>query len=302
MKIFITGASGYIGGAVARRLATAGHQLTGLVRRPDAAHDLERHGITPIAGTLDDADRLAAAARAADAVVHTAHADHPGSVDTFIQALAGSGKPFIHTSGSSLVGDRANGEPSDRLFAEDTPLVPEPEMQARIVLNQRVVDGAGRGIRSVVIVPSMVYGGGGSVQLPRLIEQSKTAGAGVQIGRGLNRWSNVHMDDLADLYLLALERAEAGDTYYAGVGEAALGDIAAAISRMLGFGGATVSWTIAQASEVWGARMAALALGNNSRVSSEKARRQLGWQPHRADLLSDVEHGSYAERHRARLA
>ncbi|MPY91345.1 MAG: NAD-dependent epimerase/dehydratase family protein [Luteitalea sp.] len=296
MNIFVTGASGYIGGAVARRLVAAGHQVTGLVRSSERAEKLRQARIVPILGSLDDDAALGDAARAADAVIDAADADHTGAVEALTQALAGSGKPFIHTSGSSIVGDRAAGEPSERVYAEDTPLTPVPEKEARIAIDRCVIDAASQNIRAIVIVPTMIYGNGSSIQVPALIEQSIQAKAGVHVGRGLNRWSNVHIDDLADVYLLALDKASPGETFYVGASEATLRDIAAAISRMLGFDGRTVSWTLEEAVRVWGVELGELALGNNSRVSSEKARRVLGWQPRREDILADIERGSYAAR------
>src|SRR3954454_21313582 len=107
MKIFCTGASGYIGGSVAAHLVAAGHQVTGLVRSPEKADAVHARGIQPLLGTLDDGERLAQAAQAADIVVNAASADHRGAVVAMVDALAGSGKPFIHTSGSSIVGMRA---------------------------------------------------------------------------------------------------------------------------------------------------------------------------------------------------
>src|SRR5947208_7835166 len=101
MKIFCTGASGYIGGSVATHLVTAGHQVTGLVRSAEKADAVRAFGIEPVMGTLDDAPVLAQAARAADVVVNAASADHRSAVESLLGALAGSGKPFIHTSGSS---------------------------------------------------------------------------------------------------------------------------------------------------------------------------------------------------------
>src|SRR3954453_6033522 len=121
MKIFCTGASGYIGGSVAADLAGSGHHVTGLVRSAEKADAIRAYGIEPIMGTLDDADVLASAAREADAVVNAASADHRGAVVTLLDALAGSGKRFIHTSGSSIVGTRSRGECSDDIFDEDAP-------------------------------------------------------------------------------------------------------------------------------------------------------------------------------------
>src|SRR5215470_15735911 len=96
MKIFCTGASGYIGGSVAAHLIAAGHQVTGLVRSPDKAEAVRARGVEPVLGTLDDSETLAQAARAADIVVNAASADHKGAVVALLDALAGSGKLFVH--------------------------------------------------------------------------------------------------------------------------------------------------------------------------------------------------------------
>ncbi|XIA66950.1 NAD(P)H-binding protein [Bradyrhizobium sp. TZ2] len=121
MKIFCTGASGYIGGSVAGHLVAAGHQVTGLVRSPEKADAVRARGIQPLLGTLDDGERLAQAAQAADIVVNAASADHRGAVVAMLDALTGSGKPLIHTSGSSIVGTRAGGQRSDAVFDEVRP-------------------------------------------------------------------------------------------------------------------------------------------------------------------------------------
>ncbi|WP_162601017.1 NAD(P)H-binding protein, partial [Paraburkholderia sp. C35] len=99
MNIFITGASGFIGGSIAAGLVRAGHRVTGLIRNPDHAAELKRLGIEPIVGTLDDRDLLIAQAKAADAVINAASSDHRGAVEALIEGLAGSNKPFLHTSG-----------------------------------------------------------------------------------------------------------------------------------------------------------------------------------------------------------
>src|SRR6478735_6405855 len=130
MKIFCTGASGYIGGSVAAYFVAAGHQVTGLVRSPEKADAVRARGIQPLLGTLDDGEILAQAAQAADIVVNAASADLKGAVVAMLDALAGSGKPFIHTSVSSIVGTRSKGERSDAIFDEDTPVTPSPARAA----------------------------------------------------------------------------------------------------------------------------------------------------------------------------
>src|SRR5262245_57687124 len=111
MQLFITGATGYIGGSVAAKLIAGGHRVRGLTPTPDGAAKLKAAGIEPVIGSLVDGDVLAAAARAADAVIHTANSDDASSVEALLPALKGSGKRLIQTSGSSIIADRAAGEP-----------------------------------------------------------------------------------------------------------------------------------------------------------------------------------------------
>jgi NAD(P)-dependent dehydrogenase (short-subunit alcohol dehydrogenase family) len=136
MRIFLTGANGFIGSAVALAFTAVGHRVRGLVRDEAKADTISAHGIEPVLGSLDDAAVLEAEARAADAVINTASSDHRGAVETLIAALSGSGKPLIHSSGTSIVADLAMGEPSDRIFDEATPIKPLPERAARVAIDR----------------------------------------------------------------------------------------------------------------------------------------------------------------------
>ena len=219
MKIFCTGASGYIGGSVAAHLIAAGHQVTGLVRSPEKADAVRARGIQPLLGTLDDGKILAQAAQAADIVVNAASADHKGAVVAMLDALAGSGKPFIHTSGSSIVGTRSKGERSDAIFDEDAPITPSPARVARVALNEFILSHRDKGCRPVIICPSLIYGLGhganpDSVQVPLLIKLARKRGNAAHAGPGENIWSNVHIDDLVTLYALAIEKAPAGGVLF----------------------------------------------------------------------------------------
>ena len=118
MLVFLTGANGYIGGAAAVALIRAGHRVRGLVRDRTKADAVAAHGVEPVIGSLDDAALLREEARTADAVVNAASSDHRGAIEALLAGLAGSGKAFIHSSGSSIVADLAMGEPSDRIFHE----------------------------------------------------------------------------------------------------------------------------------------------------------------------------------------
>jgi nucleoside-diphosphate-sugar epimerase len=298
VHIFVTGASGYIGGSVAAALLTAGHRVVGLVRQQDKAAELARRGIEPLLGALTDFAKIAEAARAADGVVHTANADDFLAADTLVKALAGSGKPLVHTSGSSIISDRAAGEYSAAVFNEDSPFDPLPERLLRVAVDKAVLRGGQQGVRSVVIRPTLIYGRGrglnpDSVQIPRLIGLAKAHGVARHVGRGLNVWSHVHIDDLVELYLLALAGAPAGSLFYAESGEAAWKDMASAVGRLLGLGPQTLAWPVEDAIREWGPT-AIVSYGSNSRVSALKARKMLGWTAKAPPLLDDIETGSYA--------
>ena len=136
MRIFVTGASGYIGGSVAQKLRDSGHELLGLVRSEEKAGLLKKRGVTPILGTLDESRILTDAARQADAVINAADVDHAGAVQALIAALDGSGKLLIHTSGSSIVADDACGEyASPAVFTEDTYFEPLPNRRPRVAID-----------------------------------------------------------------------------------------------------------------------------------------------------------------------
>jgi nucleoside-diphosphate-sugar epimerase len=299
MRVFVTGATGYIGGTVAARLLAAGHAVVGLARSADKATALARRGIEPVVGTLDDCDVLTQAAAGADAVVNAASSDHAGAIRALLAALAGSDRPLLHTSGSSVVADDAEGGPSEAVFDEATPFTPPPLRAARVALDREIIAAAARGVRSVVLCNSLIYGRGlglheDSVQVPSLIDLARRRGVASHVGPGLNRWSTVHVEDVADLYLLALERAPAGSFWFVESGEAEFRAMAAAIGRMLGLGARTEPWPIAEAIALWGESKARYTMASNSRVRADRVRQALGWRPTRPDVLWEIEHGWYA--------
>lgn len=300
MKVFITGATGYIGGTVAAKLLAAGHQVSGLARDTDKAAALEARGISPVVGTLDDLHVLDAAAREADAVINAASTHHAFAIRTIVDALRGTDKTFIHTSGSSIVADNAGGNFSPNIYGEDTPFAPEPEKAIWYAIERSLILPAAQdGVRTVVLCPCMIYGTGlgvrtESIQVPLMIRSAQEAGVSRYIGAGENIWSNVHIDDCADAYLLALEHAPAGSYFYLEAGEDTLGDVAHAVGRLLGHNEAAQSMPMADAIRAWGAPMS-LSLSSNSRLRADKARAMLGWQPKGSPMLGDIENGSYRD-------
>jgi len=298
MNVFVTGATGYIGGSVAAHLAAAGHRVSGLVRSPAKADAVRSLGIRPVLGTLDDGDALAQAAQSADVVINAASADHKGAAVALLGALAGSDKLFIQTSGSSIVGTRARGHRSDAIFDEDAPVKPSPARAARVALNEFILSYRDRGTRPVIICPSLIYGRGhgvepDSMQVPLLMDLARKRGCAAHAGPGENIWSNVHIDDLVVLYALALEKAPAGAFYFAENGENSMREVCEAINRALRFEGSPSAMSMEEAAAEWGEGVAEDTMGSNSRVRAVRARRELGWQPTARGLIEDIEQGGH---------
>lgn len=290
MKLFITGATGYIGSSLAAHLIKKGHTVYGLYRNVAKEADLRRLGIIPVLGDLDDVATLTDYARIADAIINTADSDHRRAVETIINAIEGTGKVFIHSSGSSVVSDDVLGEVENpNLYDEETLFRPMDVRQERVNINNDVrIAGITKGIRTIVMVPSMIYGDSlglpvESDQLPKVFKKSRELGAGVYLGQGVNRWSNVHIADLVQLYELALEKAPSASYYYVENGEASYKELAEYVSHVLGFNGKTVSWNGTEAIAELG-DWARFAWGSNSRVNALHARRLLGWKPNQPSI------------------
>lgn len=298
MKIFMTGASGYIGGTLAARLLEAGHAVSGLARTETAAARLRERGIAAVRGELSSHGVVREAARAADAVINCADASDPFVVAAILEGLAGSGKPFLHTSGSSVVGDKAAGSFSARIHHEDTPTEPLPEKIQRVAVDRFVLRAAAQAVRSVVLCPALIYGEGrganpDSIQVPSLIRQAVRSGIPRYIGAGENVWSTVHIDDVAAAYVLALDAARPGSFFYIENGEASLKSIVESIARLLGAKRPAETWSIDEAIAEWGPQAAWFSLGGNSRVRADKARAMLGWKPVGPGLFHEIEQGWY---------
>lgn len=282
MNIFITGAAGFIGGSIATGLVKKGHHVTGLVRSAGQAEEMTALGITPVVGTLDDSALLTEQARKADGVINAASSDHRGAVEALIAGLKGSNKPLLHTSGSSIVGDASGGQSSDVIYYEDRLPEPTVDKAARVAIDNLVLDAAKLGVRSAVICNTLIYGHSlgvkrDSVQLPRLLKQAQKSGVVRHVGPGQNIWSNVHIEDVVELYALALEKNPAGTFYFVESSEAAFVDMSNAIAQALGLGKAQ-DWP-------WGYEMANYGLGSNSRVRGKNARELLGWAPKRTSVI-----------------
>ena len=289
MNVFITGAAGFIGGSIATGLVQAGHTVTGLVRSAEQASELNALGITPVIGTLEDSQLLADQARAADAVINAASSDHRGAVEALLDALRGSNKVFLHTSGSSIVGDASGGKSSDVIYYEDNLPEPTADKAARVDIDNLILAAAKDGVNSAVICNTLIYGHSlgvkrDSVQLPRLLKQARKSAVVRHVGTGQNIWSNVHIEDVVALYSLALTRNVPGTFYFVESGEASFIDMTTAMAEALNLG-KPQDWPLADAEAEWGYEMANYGLGSNSRVRGKHARQLLGWAPKRTSVV-----------------
>jgi nucleoside-diphosphate-sugar epimerase len=291
MQVFLTGATGYIGTAVADRLRAAAHQLSGLARSDEAAARLKAAGIEPVRGDFSEPKTVGSAARAADGVIRLAPTyesmiDGP-AIDAILEALEGSNKPFVYTSGIW-----SHGDTGGKVVDETSPPNPAPLVKWRQAVEDRVLQAAKRGIRTTVIRPAIVYGRAGGIPAG-FVESAQKEGAARYVGTGENRWPFVHVDDLADLYLLALEQAPAGSLLLGVNGPSRpVREVAAAASRGSGAGGRTVAWPLEEAKQKLGPYADALVL--DQQASGRRAQELLGWRPSRPDVLEELERGSYA--------
>jgi nucleoside-diphosphate-sugar epimerase len=287
MNIFITGAAGYIGGSIAAALAARGDIVRGLVRNPAQAAALRQRGITPVHGDLPTPDSYFAAAREAEIIINAADSDHAATAGALLDVAATTGALLIHTSGSSIVSDAAAGEPSAMAWTEEviaTPTWnPHPDKAARVDLDRRLLAASSeRGARTVIVCNTMIVGNGAdparrSVQLPRLVRYALEYGRAPQIGRGLNRWSTVWIDDVVDLYLRAIDHGKPGDFVFAEASELEFASLARHLADALNVPVAPLSIDAAIAQ--WGTEFAVHAFGSNARVRGSLAPAEWGWLP-----------------------
>ena len=295
MRVFVTGASGFIGSAIVPELIGAGHQVVGLARSEASAASLAAAGAEVHRGSLDDLDSLRSGAAASDGVIHCAYihdfsdmagagAADRGAIETIGAALAGSGRPFVVTSGTLLV------SPGRLATEEDAPPV-GPASHPRAASEVLALALASQGVRvSLIRLPPSVHGDGDHAFVPALIGIARAKGVSAYIGDGLNHWPAVHRLDAARLYRLALEKGAAGARYH-GVGEEGIPvrEIAEVIGRRLDL--PVVSKSAEEAADHFG--FLAYFLGINGPASSALTRERLGWQPAQPGLIADLDHGTY---------
>ncbi|ANF30786.1 epimerase [Leifsonia xyli] len=288
MTILLTGATGFIGSSVLPRLLDEGHPVITLVRDAEKAAAVKAAGATALIGDAMDAALVERAARESDGVIHLASSKDVDAVlvPAVLAGLAGSGKPFVHTGGVWTYGSNDD-------IVEDSPVAP-PALTAWRGDAEAVVLEAD-GVRGIVVVPSIVYGHGKG--LANVIVDAPR-GTGVEalrlIGDGSQHWATVHVDDLAALYVLALEQGTAGATYIGAGGQnPTVRELGEAAAQAAGVAGGVVAESVEESRSRLGEQLAdALLLDQQARGT--KARIDLGWEPNGPSLLEELLVGTYA--------
>ncbi|MEO9325271.1 NAD-dependent epimerase/dehydratase family protein [Nocardioides sp. C4-1] len=286
MEILLTGGTGYIGNAVLRRLLATGHEVTAVVRSDDAAAAVRAAGATPLVGDLFDSHWLRGQLETVQGAIHTAaggDADdaalNDSVIDAVVAAFGGTDKPFVHTGGVWTYGDNPD-------IADDDPQQPPAITAWRPAGESRLLAS---GVRASVVRPGIVYGHGGGI--PNLLATGPRDddGALTLIGTGDQHWTTVHVDELADLYLLVLDRAPGGSAYVGANGtNPTVRDLGEAVAP------AVVSGSGDEAADRLGEAFAeALLLDQQTKGTAARA---LGWQPSAPSLVDLLRAGYPAER------
>jgi nucleoside-diphosphate-sugar epimerase len=298
MRALVFGATGYVGGHVAARLARSGWTVTGFARTADGAGRVAALGAAPVVGDVDDAPFVRRLARAHDVVVWAAQlmVDHEQRFITrLIADLEVTATTLVFVSGTGVLSERTDGFWSENAFAEDEPFAPRRQLAARVESERLVRQAAERGLRTLCLRPPLIWGDGVSSVIADLYHSARLTGAVCYVGPGLNGYSNVHVEDLVDLIELALAKGAAGALYHCVSGEANFRMMAETIAARLGAPARSVG--LDEAERIWGRAALLIVFAASSRSRCPRARDELGWRPDpaRLDFLGECLNPAFAQ-------
>jgi len=295
MRVLVLGATGYLGSHIVRHLASCGHSVSGVSRSPGRDDVIEQAGGNALRGDLSDVTGVIELMRGHDATVYAAQLmlqDEFDTVGALLGGVAGRAHAFVFTSGTGLLSQRTDGAWSEDSFAEDEAFVPSKYIGFRLVTETMVRQtGASGAVRAMVVRPPMIWGNGGCGHLRMFYSDAFRSGDVGYLGAGLNLYSNVHVEDLADVYHRALDRGVAGALYHAVAGEMNNRSLAQAIAADLGMTARSVDFE--EGVRRWGKFETLIGMATCSRSRSPRTRRELGWSPRHLDLMSDIGHPAY---------
>lgn len=306
MKILIVGATGYVGSHVAKAFAQRGHEVFGLARDEGGRQRLTAAGLGARDGSPGDPASLGLAVAGFDVAVMAGMVPFEDELDIMTSMVAacraGGVRHLLFTSGTGVLSIEAkDGAWSQYTFAEDDPFpFPARHNRAVRIKTEAVVrEGSDATLSTYVIRPPLIYGNAGSIQIPQIFESARKTGMACYLGHGLNLYSAVHVEDLAEAYCLAVEKGTPGALYHTVCGEANFRSIAEAVATVVGCG--TKSLNYDEACLLWGDVWVDLALAVNSRSIARRAVEDLGWKPRHLDVIDDIRNGSYRDSYIASL-
>ena len=288
MKVFVIGASGFVGSGITRHLAQS-HEVRALARSTASADRITGLGAEPVSGSVEDLDALTGFAAEADAVVFVPQLMQDveqTTVRALLDSYSGTNKTFIFTSGTGVLGQRTFGEWSEDTFAEDDEFIPSKYLVTRRHTELLTRAAAQSGVRAMVVRPPAIWGAGFHPFVRDILTSIDKTGDACYIGRGLNLYTHVCLDDLAELYGRVLTDGTAGALYHAAGGELNNRMLAECVARANGT--KTRSVNLEEAFEIWGKFTPLVTLGVSSRTRSPRSRRELGWAPKRTDVAQAI--------------
>ena len=298
MRALVIGATGYVGSHIAHALRERGLDVSGFARNAVNEKALQDAGFGFDRGTLENLPALMQMVGKYDVVVMAAMV--PFNVELALMGaitrgcVAGKTRYLLFTSGTGVLSiESKDGSWSQYTFAEDDPF-PFPARQNRAIrinTEQLVRDASNDRLSTMVIRPPLIYGNGGSIQIPQIFESARSTGTACYLGVGLNLYSAVHVEDLAEAYCLAIEKGTPGALYHTVCGEANFRSIAEAVAEVANCDTKALDYEASCA--LWGDVWVDLALAVNSRSIARRTVEDLGWAPRHVDVIDDIRNGSY---------